>query len=150
MANSFLSLHVHVVFSTKNRERWIHENIENELWSYMAGIIRTHGGKALQIGGMEDHIHILMMIPATIALSDFIKRIKGESSKWLSQSYTEMRGFHWQDGYGAFSIGQSQIPQTITYIQNQKEHHRQNTFEQEYKSFLEKHGISYNEKFALG
>jgi putative transposase len=150
MANSFLSFQIHLVFSTKNRERWLNQTIEDTVWSYSAGIIRTHSGKAIQIGGVEDHIHILLSMPATIALSDFVKRIKGESSKWISAQWPHMREFRWQDGYGAFTIGQSQIADTIAYIRNQRQHHQHKTFEQEYRSFLHVHNIECEEKYIFG
>lgn len=150
MANSFLSLQVHVVFSTKNRERWISPDVEMEVWAYLAGIINKLGGKALQIGGVEDHIHILLAMPATISLSKLVQSIKGDSSKWISQTWPAMRGFHWQDGYGAFTVGQSQIPNTIAYIKNQRTHHQRKTFEEEYQAFLKAHGIEVEEKFVFG
>ena len=150
MANSFLALQIHLVFSTKNRERWLDESIEKDVWSYLAGIIRTHGGTAIQIGGFDDHIHILMSIPATIALSDFVKRIKGESSKWISNQWPRMRDFRWQDGYGAFSVGKSQISDTVAYIRNQRQHHQRKSFEDEYRAFLQVHGIESDEKYIFG
>lgn len=150
MANSFLSLQIHLVFSTKNRERWINESIEQQVWSYLAGIIRAHDSKAIQIGGFDDHIHILMSIPATITISDLVKRIKGESSKWISNQWPHMRDFRWQDGYGAFTLGQSQIADTVAYIRNQRAHHQSKTFEGEYRRFLQIHGIEVDEKYIFG
>jgi REP element-mobilizing transposase RayT len=117
MANRFTSLHVHVVSSTKNRERWLTPDVEEDVWRYPGGICRTHTFTALQIGGVEDHVHLLPGCPATAALSDFIKRLKkGESSIWASGTFARRDGFGWQDGYGAFSIGHSQIPATIRFI----------------------------------
>jgi REP element-mobilizing transposase RayT len=150
MANSYLSLHVHVVFSTKNRNRWLSPEIEAEVWSYLAGIIKNQGGNALQIGGVEDHIHILLTMPATISMSQMVKSIKGDSSKWISQNWPNMRGFHWQDGYGAFSVGQSQVAATVAYIKKQRQHHQRKSFEDEYKTFLTKHGIESDEKYIFG
>ena len=150
MANSFLSLQVHVVFSTKNRERWISPQVECEVWAYLAGIIKNQGGKALQIGGIEDHVHLLLTMPATLALSNLVKSIKGDSSKWISQTWPSMREFRWQDGYGAFTVGQSQIADTITYIKNQRQHHQRKSFEEEYKAFLKVHGIEAEDKYIFG
>lgn len=150
MANTFTSLHCHIVFSTKNRERWLRPEIEEDVWRYLGGICRTHGVKALQIGGVDDHVHLLIGMPPTLALSDIVKRIKGESSKWLSAEVNGMAGFAWQDGYGAFTVGKSQIADTIHYIQNQREHHAKVTFENEYKKFLKVHDIVSEERFIFG
>jgi REP element-mobilizing transposase RayT len=150
MANSFLSLQVHVVFSTKNRERWISPQVESEVWAYLSGIIKNQGGKALQIGGIEDHVHLLLTMPATLALSNLVKCIKGDSSKWISQTWPSMREFRWQDGYGAFTVGQSQIADTIAYIKNQRQHHQRKSFEEEYKAFLKVHGIEAEDKYIFG
>lgn len=150
MANTFTSLHCHVVFSTKNRERWLSQGIEEDVWRYLGGICRAHKVKALQIGGVDDHVHLLLGMPPTFALSDVVKRIKGESSKWLSREKKGMAGFGWQDGYGAFSVGKSQIPDTIRYIQTQREHHQKVTFEDEYRKFLHFHEIDAEEKYIFG
>lgn len=150
MANNYLSLHFHVVFSTKHRERWITPEIESEVWAYLGGICRAHGVKALMIGGVEDHIHLLVGMPATVLLCDLVKRIKGESSKWISTKWPAMKAFSWQDGYGGFSIGHSQIRDTVHYISHQREHHRKFSFEQEYRRFVEVHGLPLDEKYLLG
>ena len=150
MANTFTSLHGHVVFSTKNRERWLRAEIEEDVWRYLGGICRAYDVKALQIGGVEDHVHGLLGMPPMIALSDFVKRLKGESSKWFSREKKGMAGFAWQDGYGAFSVGRSQITDTIHYIQTQREHHAKVSFEDEYRKFLQVHDIVNEERFVFG
>jgi putative transposase len=150
MANSFIAMHIHVVFSVKNRERMLGADIEDDVWKYLGGICRTHQIKALKIGGVEDHVHLLVGLPATISLSDFIQRLKGESSKWISSQYPGIQDFRWQDGYGAFSVGCSQIDDTIAYIANQREHHRRKTFEEEYRQFLKVHNIEVEEKYIYG
>jgi REP element-mobilizing transposase RayT len=150
MANTFTSLHFHIVFSTKNRERWLDAKMEEEIWRYLGGICRAHKIKALQIGGVEDHVHLLLGLPPTLALSNVVKRIKGESSKWLSSEKKDMAGFAWQEGYGAFTIGKSQVPDTIADIQDQRKHHRKVTFEDEYRKFLHFHEIEAEEKFLFG
>lgn len=147
MANTFTSLHCHVVFSTKSREHWLRSEIEEDVWRYLGGICRAHDIKALQIGGVEDHVHLLLGLPPTLALSDVLKRLKGESSKWLSAEVSGMKGFAWQDGFGAFSVGKSQIKDTIHYIQGQREHHRVVTFQDEYRKFLKFHDIEAEERF---
>ena len=150
MANTFTSLHVHVVFSTKNRERWLTPEVEEEVWRYLGGICRAHQFTAVQVGGVEDHVHLLLGCPATVALSDFMKRLKGESSKWASGKFPRWAGFSWQDGYGAFSVGHSQIPATIRYIQNQRVKHRRQKFEDEYRRFLHVHEIKAEERYVFG
>jgi putative transposase len=150
MANTFTSLHVHLVFSTKNRERWLTPDVEADVWRYLGGICRTHGLTAQQVGGFDDHVHLLLGYPPTVALSDFMKRLKGESSKWISEKFERMRGFSWQDGYGAFSIGHSQIGKTIRYIQGQRKHHAKASFESEYRKFLHVHDIKAEERYVFG
>lgn len=150
MANTYTSIHLHLVFSTKNRERWITPDIEQSIWSYMGGICRSHGVKALHIGGVEDHVHLLISLPTTMALSEWMRRLKGESSKWISGQWPALKAFSWQDGYGAFSVGQSQVADTIQYITRQREHHAKSSFENEYRKFLMMHNLPVDERYLLG
>jgi REP element-mobilizing transposase RayT len=150
MANTYTSLQIHVVFSTKNREPWITPRVEDQVWSYLGGICRAHGVKAQHVGGVDDHVHLLVGFPPTLALSEWMKRLKGESSKWISDELPQMRGFAWQDGYAAFSVGQSQADTTIRYISKQRDHHRKTTFAQEYRKFVEKHGLLVDDRYLLG
>ncbi len=150
MASTFTSLHAHIVFSTKNRTAWISAEIEEQIWRYIGGICRSHNMKALQIGGVDDHVHILLGFPPTVALSDAVKRIKGESSKWISATFPQLHKFAWQDGYGAFTVGQSQIADTISYIQRQRTHHAKKSFEDEYRGFLHVHEFEVEERYIFG
>jgi len=150
MANTYTSLHYHIVFSTKNREPWIVRDIEERIWAYIGGIARTHKMTALQIGGVDDHIHALMTAPAIIAPAQIAQYLKGDSSKWIHDQFRNLRGFSWQDGYGAFTVSKSNLPEVVRYIQNQREHHRKNTFQDEYLEFLRKHGIEYDERYLCG
>jgi putative transposase len=143
MANTFTSIRIHVVFSTKNRETWIASTIEEDVWRYLGGICRRHAAKALHIGGVEDPVHVLVGLPPTLALSELMRRLKGESSKWISERWPKMKGFAWQDGYGAFSVGQSQVGDTIRYITNQREHHARSTFAEEFRGFVEFHDLPF-------
>jgi putative transposase len=147
MANTDISLHYHVIFSTKNREPWIRQDLEERIWSYLGGIARENDMKALTIGGIENHVHLLLGIPANLALSKAVQTIKGGSSKWIKESLPNMMGFAWQDGYAAFTVSKSLVPEVETYIRKQREHHRQSSFEQEYRAFLDRHGIQYDERF---
>lgn len=149
MANTYCALHYHIVFSTKNRVPWIAPDIESRVWAYLGGITRENGTIALGVGGVEDHIHMLVGIPPTIAVSKAVQRLKSGSSQWIHETFPDLRDFTWQDGYGAFTVGQSQIPDTLTYIAGQREHHRVKTFREEYFAFLKKHAIEFEERYAL-
>lgn len=150
MANTFTSLHYHVVFSTKNREPWIRQDVEERVWSYLGGIARENRMKALLVGGIENHVHLLLGIPASVSVSQALKLVKGGSSGWIKETFPGMNGFAWQDGYGAFSVSKSQIAEFEDSIRNQREHHRVKTFEEEYRAFLEKHEIDYQEEYVFG
>lgn len=150
MPHSYVSCHVHYVFSTKDRRKIISPEVKERLWAYMGGIARENNMKALAVGGMADHAHILLALPSTISVAKAIQLIKGGSSKWVSETFPKLQHFAWQEGYGAFSIGVSGIESTIAYIQNQEEHHRIRTFEEEYLAFLKKHGIAYDERYVWG
>jgi putative transposase len=148
MANTYTSLHYHMVFSTKNRERWISPDVEERMCSYLAGIAKENKMHAIQIGGVEDHVHVLLGAGATLAPSKMAQLIKGGSSSWIHTTFPTMRGFAWQDGYGAFSVSKSSVPEVVSYIQNQREHHKTRTFQQEYLAMLKKHEIDYNERYV--
>jgi REP element-mobilizing transposase RayT len=124
MANTYTSLHYHVVFSTKNRELWIERGIEQRVWAYLGGIAKQHKMKPLQIGGIQDHVHLLLGAPAVLAPARIAQLIKGGSSAWIQEALPRMKGFGWQDGYGAFTVSKSNLPSVIEYIQHQGEHHR--------------------------
>jgi REP element-mobilizing transposase RayT len=146
MAQTLVSLLVHVVFSTKHRQAFITPEIEPHLYAYLGGIARQHQSRLLAAGGTANHIHLLTSLSKNIALSDFLEELKKSSSKWIkTQGVTS--NFHWQDGYGAFSIGASQIPVVKAYLARQKEHHQKLTFEEELIKLLENYGIEYNEKY---
>jgi putative transposase len=150
MANTYTSLVYHIVFSTKNRQAWIAQEIEQRVWSMIGGIARTHKMIALQVGGIEDHIHALIIAPPTLAPCEIAQMIKGESSKWIRNEFPVLRDFGWQDGYGAFTVSKSNIPDVRRYIQNQREHHRKITFQEEYLELLHRNGINYDERYLWG
>ena len=147
MSHTYFQNVMHVVFSTKERRRMIPHNMKERLWSYTAGICKRQKVFVHAIGGMEDHIHLLLQFPATIAISEAIKTIKANSSGWMSD---EIGKFTWQEGYGAFSVSKSNMPAVIRYIQNQENHHRKMTFEDEFIELLERHGIEYDPKYVFG
>jgi len=150
MANTYTSLYYHLIFSTKNRVPWIRSELEPRLWEYLGGIARRHKMTALHVGGTADHIHAAILAPATLSPSQIAQALKGDSSKWIHGEIQNMCRFEWQDGYGAFTVGSYQLPELIRYIQNQREHHRVKTFQEEYVYLLEKHGIKYEERYLWG
>jgi len=150
MANTYTSFHYHFTFSTKNREPWIVQGIEARMWAYIGGIARNHKMTAIQVGGIEDHIHALVLAPPTIAPSRIAQYLKGDSSKWIHEEFPNLRRFEWQDGYGGFTVSKSQVPDLIEYIKNQRNHHRQRTFQEEYLELLKKHGVDYDERYLWG
>ena len=150
MANTYASLHYHLIFSTKNREPWLTPAIEQRTWKFIGGIARAHRMTALQVGGVEDHIHALVTAPPTIAPFQIAQYLKGDSSKWIHDEFSTLRNFGWQDGYAAFTVSKSTIPEVITYIQNQRQHHRKKTFQDEYLEFLHANSIEYDQRYLSG
>lgn len=149
MANTFTSLHYHIIFSTKNRERWIQPDVEQQLWSYLGGIARENKMKALMIGGVEDHVHLLLGLNPNLPVSQAVQLIKGGSSAWAKETFPGLAGFGWQDGYAAFTVSKSQVAEIENYIRWQRGHHRTRTFMEEYRAFLDKHEITYDERYVF-
>ena len=144
MPQSLASVLVHIVFSTKHRQPLIKPEIEKELFSYMASIFRANESPALAINGTEDHVHILCSLSRKVALSDLIEEVKKSSSKWIKTKGAAYKNFYWQNGYGAFSIGQSGVEALKTYIADQKEHHHKKTLQDELREFLKLYNIEYD------
>ena len=143
MARTYTKLIYHIVFSTKERIPLIVPEIRDRLYEYIGGVIRGEKGSLVEIGGMPDHVHILARFGAAIAVSEMLKRIKGSSSHWLSQETGTW--FAWQNGYGAFSVSESQVAAVRKYIQQQEEHHKRISFKDELISLLRKHRIEFDE-----
>jgi REP element-mobilizing transposase RayT len=150
MSHSYVNNLVHLIFSTKARRPLISADLQERLWPYLGGIARAERIPCLAIGGVEDHVHLLLAIPATCALAKAVQLIKGNSSKWVRETFADQGDFGWQEGYGAFSTGISQAPATIEYIRKQVEHHRKKTFEEEFLAILQKHGIEYDSRHVFG
>jgi putative transposase len=150
MANSYTSLFAHIIFSTHNREPLLKSALRERLFAYMGGIARENKIKAISIGGVMDHVHMLILIPASIPVAKAIQLVKGGSSKWLHENITLMKNFAWQEGYGAFSISASQVPEVVSYIAGQEEHHRIKSFQEEYLSFLKEYNVEYDERYVWG
>jgi REP-associated tyrosine transposase len=141
MASTFTNLLFHVVFSTKNRLPVIQESLREPLYEYMGGIIRSEGEALLEIGGVPDHVHLLVKSKADIAISDFVGHIKAGSSKWHNGKNPRANRFEWQVGYGAFSVSESQVSKVRKYIQTQEAHHAKVSFKDELITLLKKHGV---------
>ena len=148
MPQSLSSILIHLIFSTKNREPFLHSEIEAELYPYMASILKAKKSPALIINGTSDHLHTLFSLSRVVAIADLVEEVKTESSKWIKTKGKEFRNFHWQNGYGAFSIGQSQVESVKRYISRQKEHHRRASFQDEYRKFLKAYEVEYDERYV--
>jgi putative transposase len=149
MSHTYCSALFHCVFSTKEQRKAILPQIRERLWAYLGGVARKRGVKALAIGGMEDHVHILLSLPSSMAIAEAIREIKSESSRWMRQEGGSPRSA-WQEGYGAFSVGWAQIDATIAYIASQEEHHRRRDFQVEFLTFLKRHKIEYDPRYIWG
>jgi len=148
MSHTYVSDLIHCVFSTKLRRNLIKPDIQSDPWSFLGGIARKSKFKALVVGGTENHVHLLLSLPPHMPLAKAMQLIKGASSRWLNETHT--KGFAWQEGYGAFTVGISQKADTIAYIQSQAEHHRKRTFEEEFVAFLKKHDVEYDPRYVWG
>ena len=147
MAGKYLSLLVHFTWSTAGREPWIEADTREDLYSYIGGIMKNKNAKLISAGGMFDHIHLYASMPSTISIADFVNVVKSNSSIWIHESSSRLRGFAWQEGYGAFSVSKSEEGRVVRYISNQEEHHRKRTFKEELIGLLEKHGIEYDKRY---
>jgi putative transposase len=141
MAHSYTNLLYHIVYGTKERRPLIDDEFQPRLYEYLGGTIRGLKSTALEIGGVEDHVHILAKVSPTIALSDFLEKLKANSSKWAK---SVRRGFGWQDGYSAFTVSESQVERVRAYIRNQREHHKKTSFRDELIALLKAHGVQYD------
>jgi len=147
MSQSYVQFYTHIVFHTKNNMKFIREEIEDELYSYMGGILRNYKSIPIQIGGTSDHVHMLCTLPKTMTPAALVEEVKKSSSKWIKTKGPRYSNFYWQDGYGGFSVGWSQVDTVKNYIRNQKQHHKKVQFIDEYKSLLYEYGISYEERY---
>lgn len=147
MGHSFAVNRVHVVFSTKDPCKQIPPDVQPKLWAFLASIARTRKIEVQIVGGTDDHVHMLVTIPATVALAKCVQELKAVSSKWMRD---EGHAFGWQEGYVAFSVSGSQVDTIKHYIDHQQEHHAKHSFESEFLTLLQKHGVQYDPKYVLG
>lgn len=149
MANTYSNLFYHFVFSTKRRARFTTADIENRVWAYIGGVARKHGMTAVQVGGIENHIHALIMAKPTMEPSRIALFIKGDTSRWIHETFSELADFGWQDGYGIFSVSKTKVAAVVKYIQNQREHHASETFEEEYERIMKIHGVEFDPRYLF-
>jgi putative transposase len=148
MPQSLAHVHIHLIFSTKNREPLLNDSIRDPLHRYLAVVLRNYGCPADLINSIEDHIHILFDLGRTASISQVVEEIKTTSSKWLKTQTPALNHFSWQAGYGAFAVSESNLDTVRQYIANQREHHRTKSFQEEYRAFLTKHGVTYDERYV--
>lgn len=148
MPQSLARLHVHLVFSTKNREPLITDAVRDSLHAYMATVLQNLGCVPVLINSVEDHIHLLFDLGRTIAVSQAVEDVKKASSKWIKTQGPAFSGFAWQSGYGAFAVSESNVETVREYIAHQPEHHRKKSFQEEYRQFLERHRIAFDERYV--
>jgi REP element-mobilizing transposase RayT len=148
MPQSLAKIYVHLVFSTKNRERVIPDEIREGLHAYMGGTLKGMDCLPVEINTEPDHAHVLFLLGRTVALSEVVGGLKKSATEWLREHGAGLRGFHWQAGYGAFSVSQSAVEEVREYIRNQREHHRVKTFQEEFRAFLRKYEIEFDERYV--
>ncbi|MBX3280672.1 MAG: IS200/IS605 family transposase [Acidobacteria bacterium] len=147
MAQTFTNLIVHIIFSTKDRRPQIDSDIKPRLHAYLGGIVRELGGRALAINGISDHVHLLIELPPTISLSDAVRTLKTNSSRWVHETWPMKTLFAWQPGYAAFSVSRAVVSRIAAYIDGQERHHIRRPYTEEIVIFLNRHGIEYNERY---
>jgi REP element-mobilizing transposase RayT len=148
MAGTYTKLFYHVVFSTKQRQNFLSAAIEEELFKYLAGAVRGIGGSCIAVNGMKDHVHLLLILPPKIALSDAMREIKANSSKWIHETKPALARFAWQDGFAAFTVSKSGVEAVQEYIRNQKTHHAQRDFKAELLELLARHEVEFDERYV--
>lgn len=146
MPGTYHCLKFHLIFSTKNRERWLANGVRARVHDYLGGIIRGERSVPLAISGVEDHVHILFSWRTDEAISTLVRNLKANSSKWIHDTFPELQAFAWQEGYAVFSVSESQVKKVKAYIGNQVEHHRVKSFKGELVEFLQAHGVEYDER----
>jgi putative transposase len=148
MPQSLVKNYVHIVFSTKHREPLIIPSTETELYSYLSGICNNLECYPVMIGGYLNHVHILCILSKKLPLMSLLEELKSSSSKWIKTKDERLKKFYWQNGYGAFSVNPAEVDIVKRYIENQHEHHTKKDFQDEYRSFLKKYNVEYDERYV--
>jgi REP element-mobilizing transposase RayT len=149
MGHTYKNHHFHLIWSTKNREKLIDKSFEDRLYAYLGGVIRGNKGILLEVGGIANHVHLLISLASIDNYSELLRKLKGGSSLWLNKEVSLPRKFAWQEGYGSFAVSFSHVEIVQNYIRNQEKHHSTITFEQEYLKFLEVNGIKYDKNHVF-
>jgi putative transposase len=148
MPQSFSAMYAHLVFSTKQRAPSIRDEIASRLYPYFGGIVTSSKGVLLCVGGMPDHVHLLVSLGRESSLSELLRELKANSSRWIHETFPDQKSFAWQSGYAAFSVSHSRLPDVRTYIENQAEHHRVRTFQEEFLELLRRHDLTFDERYV--
>lgn len=148
MPQSLSKVLIHIILSTKDREPFLDSDVRPRMHAYLATMCRDLGGELVRIGGVADHVHIVTTLPRTLSQAEIIGQRKKASSKWITKVHTHYRPFFWQRGYGAFSVSPSQLDAVLQYVDDQQEHHRTRTFQEEYRELLRKHGVDFDERYV--
>jgi putative transposase len=148
MPQSLSLVIIHVIFSTKERQPFLDSDLRPKLHAYLATVARGTGCECFRVGGVSDHVHLAIRLSRTLTIAGLIENLKTSSSKWLKTKSPSLAAFSWQRGYGCFSVGPSDLDSLCTYIDNQEEHHRTRTFQEEFMMFLKKYGVSYDNAYV--
>ena len=149
MSQALTNLLVHLIFSTKDRQPFLSDTaLQADLHQYLGGVVNHHAGRSIIVGGVADHVHLLLALPKTVAMSDLVRELERSSSLWIKQREPSLKDFAWQGGFGAFSVGQGEVELVRSYILRQEEHHKLCTFQEEYRAFPQKYGIEWDEKYV--
>jgi REP element-mobilizing transposase RayT len=148
MPQSLSKVILHIIFSTKDREPWLHRDVRSRIHAYVATICRDLNAEVWRVGGVADHLHIVTTLPRTLSQAAMVETVKKTSSKWIKRLDAKYRHFYWQRGYGAFSVSPSQLDAVLEYVQTQEEHHRTCSFQEEYREFLRKYGVEFDERYV--
>ena len=149
MANTYSQIYIHLVFAVKYREGVIASSWQQELYAYMIGLVEARGHKVYAIGGIKDHVHLLVSMSPNQSISDMVRDVKRASTNWIKERHYVRGNFAWQEGFGAFSYGKSQVDSVVKYIQNQKQHHIGKTMREEYIDFLNVFNVRYDERYVF-
>jgi putative transposase len=147
MPQSFSSLHTHIIFSTKLRQPFLTPDLTERLYPYMGGLVRNRKSTLVRIGGFTDHVHLLVRLARDVSVSELVGAVKSNSSVWIHETFPERKSFSWQQGYAAFAVSLSSVDDVAKYIERQEEHHRVKSFQDEYREFLRKHEVEFDERY---
>ncbi|MFO7975721.1 MAG: IS200/IS605 family transposase [Candidatus Hydrogenedentota bacterium] len=148
MPQSLSFVIIHVIFSTKDRRGFLNREFRSRMHGYLASIARNHKCECLRVGGKADHVHLAIRLSRTITIAHLVEQLKTSSSIWAKEQSPNQHGFAWQRGYGCFSVGPRDLEDLVAYIDNQEEHHKKRTFQDEFRMFLDKYGVEYNEAYV--